>query len=159
MQYAVPSHPITSLHLFAAGEVKLSLTQARVFIGVGTFASNTWFILTFLHERDFYPDLQVFQVIGKRTALVKMELLLPGFFPSSGGCDVLSSLLNFSQFHIQLDTCQLHCRSAGRLLTCLASSFAPPETSCPVEGSSPICPAMYIVRSTSTAWLKTQVIF
>lgn len=34
MHDAAPSHPITSLHLFAAGGVKLSLTQARVFIAV-----------------------------------------------------------------------------------------------------------------------------
>uniref|UniRef100_A0A0E9XGJ0 Uncharacterized protein n=1 Tax=Anguilla anguilla TaxID=7936 RepID=A0A0E9XGJ0_ANGAN len=36
---------------------------------------------------------------------------------------------------------------------CLASACTPPVTNCPEEGSIPSCPEMYMVRSTTTAWL------
>lgn len=38
-------------------------------------------------------------------------------------------------------------------VTCLVWAWTPPSTNCPLAGSIPSCPEMYIVRSTTTAWL------
>lgn len=54
--------------------------------------------------------------------------------------------------------CTLRIREASVLavlcLTCLAWACTPPSTSCPEATSSPSCPEMYTVRSTTTAWLR-----
>ncbi len=42
-------------------------------------------------------------------------------------------------------------------VTCLAWACTPPATNCPPT-SMPICPEMYIVRSTKTAWLNVVAI-
>ncbi len=44
-----------------------------------------------------------------------------------------------------------------RFVTCLAWACTPPATNCPPT-SMPICPEMYIVRSTKTAWLNVVAI-
>lgn len=38
-------------------------------------------------------------------------------------------------------------------VTCLVWAWTPPSTSCPLAGSIPSWPEIYMVRSTSTAWL------